>query len=176
MKTSAAPAGQSKSHPSILSAQDLFCVFEFTVLFSAGLGSLTAKQLDIDPANRWWWPFAGILLAGLLLWFVHPAIFEMFLASSMPIRILCTALMIFPMSFFMGMAFPLGILAIEKKPRGAIAWAWGMNGLFTNVGGIGAALLSIYLGFKITLLIALLSYIFAGLSFRRLGRLATEKT
>ncbi len=92
----------------------------------------------------------------------------------MPIRVTTAALMMFPISFFMGMAFPLGILAIEKKPRGAIAWAWGMNGLFTNIGGIGAALLSIYLGFKMTLLLALLIYALAGMSFRRLGRLANE--
>ena len=30
----------------------------FSVLFAAGLGSQSAKHLAINPANRWWWPFA----------------------------------------------------------------------------------------------------------------------
>ena len=70
------------------------------------------------------------------------------------------------------MALPLGILAIKNKPKGAIAWAWAMNGIFTTIGGLGAALISIHLGVKLTLLVALGIYLLAGLSFRRLRRFA----
>jgi spermidine synthase len=144
----------------------------FTMLLAAGLGSNAAKYLNVDPTNRWWIPFSGTIFFGALLWFLHPLVFDIFLAKSMPIRLLAEVIMIFPMSFFMGMALPLGILAIKNKPQGAIAWAWGMNGLFTTIGGLGAGLISLYLGFKITLLIAFAIYVIAGIAFGRLGALS----
>jgi hypothetical protein len=57
------------------------------------------------------------------------------------------------------MPFPLGILAISNQPRGAVAWAWGMNGIFTAVGGLLAALLSLEEGFTFTILVALACYV-----------------
>ncbi|MES1184145.1 MAG: hypothetical protein ABUL60_10035, partial [Myxococcales bacterium] len=94
------------------------------------------------------------------------------LASPLTLRILVAAVMIFPLSFFMGMCFPLGILAIQNKPRGAIAWAWGMNGLFTTIGGLGAALLAMFFGLRFTLLVAFGVYALAGVAFSRLRRFA----
>lgn len=140
----------------------------FTMLAAAGLGSNAANGLNISPTSRSWVPFAGTLLCGAVLLALYPSVNEAFLSSQMPVRILISALLIFPISFFMGMCLPLGILAIEKKPQGAIAWAWGMNGLFTTIGGLGAAVISMFVGFKITLLIALFIYICAGFAFRRL--------
>jgi len=144
----------------------------FTMLAAAGLGSNAANKLNVSPTSRSWLPFAGTLLCGGALLALYPSVSEAFLSAEMPIRILMSALMIFPISFFMGMCLPIGILAIEKKPRGAIAWAWGMNGLFTTIGGLGAAVLSMFLGFRVTLLIALAVYLLAGIAFRRLAALA----
>jgi hypothetical protein len=147
-----------------------YSVVIFTMLLAAGLGSRAAESLGIKPRIRAWVPFAGTLLFGGLLWLVHPHLFDSFMDANMAARIAVAMAMIFPMSFFMGMALPLGILAIERKPRGAIAWAWGMNGLFTTIGGIGCGLLSIFWGFKLTLLSALFVYVLAALSFHRLAR------
>ena len=61
------------------------------------------------------------------------------------------ALMMFPAGFFLGMPFPLGILTLEQRARGAVAWAWGMNGLFTVIGGILAVVCSLQWGFTVTL-------------------------
>jgi hypothetical protein len=81
-------------------------------------------------------------------------------------RILVSFLMIFPLGFFLGMPFPIGVLAIADKPRGAIAWAWGMNGLFTVVGGLGSVLLSLFIGFNAAIYTALSLYALALLIFR----------
>lgn len=144
----------------------------FTLLLAAGLGSLSAKRLHIDPVNRWWTPFGGLLVCGGLLWVVHPYLFDVCLAAPMTSRIVAAAGMLFPMSFFMGMPLPLGILAVERQPRGAVAWAWGMNGLFTVIGGLAAAVLSIFFGFKFTLTLAFALYVLAGLAFVRLRQVA----
>jgi len=76
--------------------------------------------------------------------------------------------MIFPLGFFLGMPFPLGILAIEAQPMGAIGWAWGMNGISTVVGGLASVVLSIFLGFKVSLVVGLAMYIIAFVSFLKM--------
>lgn len=61
-----------------------------------------------------------------------------------------------------------GILAIQNQPRGAIAWAWGMNGIFAAVGGLLSALLSLEEGFNVTILVALACYVAALSVFARM--------
>jgi hypothetical protein len=65
------------------------------------------------------------------------------------------------------MPFPLGILTLQHLPKGAVAWAWGMNGLFTVIGALASVILSITWGFQVTLLIASLQYVVASLAFAR---------
>lgn len=144
----------------------------FTMLAAAGIGSNAANVLKIAPSSRWWVPYVGTVVCGVILLMTAPAVSEQFLSAGIVGRLLVAALMIFPVSFFMGMCLPLGILAIESKPRGAIAWAWGMNGLFTTIGGLGAAVISMFWGFHTTLLIAFGIYVLAGLSFMRLRSFA----
>jgi hypothetical protein len=90
------------------------------------------------------------------------------LALELPGRAAVAALMIFPLGFFLGMPFPLGVLAIAHQPRGAIAWAWGMNGLFTVIGGLASVLLGLKLGFNFTIVIALALYACALAVFRKM--------
>jgi hypothetical protein len=56
------------------------------------------------------------------------------------------------------MPFPLGILAIQHQPRGAIAWAWGMNGLFTVIGGLASVVIGLEKGFNFAIVVALVLY------------------
>ena len=76
--------------------------------------------------------------------------------------------MMFPVGFFLGMPFPLGILAIANKPRPVVAWAWGMNGLFTVVGGFLSMLVSMAFGFNVAITFALALYAVAFGVFKRL--------
>lgn len=69
--------------------------------------------------------------------------------------------MVFPIAFFLGMPFPLGILELKLKPGGTVAWAWSMNGLFTTIGGVVSVLLARFIGFRLTLLAALAAYLLA---------------
>jgi hypothetical protein len=140
------------------------------MLLAAGLGSLSAERLDISPRRSWPVPFTGILLVGVLLSFVHGAIFGVFLAMPMAARIAVAVAMIFPLGFFMGMPLPLGILAIAQQPRGAVAWGWAMNGLFTVIGSLVATLGALCLGFELTLMVGFAIYVGAALAFLRLHR------
>jgi len=141
----------------------------FTMLLSAGIGSFSSKYIVNNHKNGWYVPFIGIILTALLIIIGNKYIFNIFLASSTPIRVLVCFLMIFPLGFFIGMPFPLGILGLETKPRGAIAWAWGINGLFTVIGGLSSVILSLIFGFRVSLSIALLLYLVAFALFPRLS-------
>ncbi len=144
----------------------------FTLLIAAGIGSGCSKKLGVGVANRWSWPFLGILISGMSLLILHPYIFDFFLASAPEIRVIVAAAVMFPLGFFLGMPFPLGILALQHQPRGSIAWAWGLNGLFTVIGGLASVLFSLLLGFKITLLAALTVYVIAFWLFSRFRQIS----
>ena len=145
-----------------------YSIVLFTMLLGAGIGSIASDRFKITPRFRWFVPFVGILLATTLLLTVYPIAREILLATSLTTRITASILFIFPVSFFLGMPFPLGILSLEQQPKGSIAWAWGMNGLFTVVGGLLGIASSIQWGFRITLWIACAIYALAFLIFSRI--------
>ncbi len=137
----------------------------FTMLCGAGLGSAASERLGIGPRQRWSRPFLAVIAIGLALVVWYPTIAGLVLAQPLAGRVALSGALLFPLGFFLGMPFPLGILAIENQPRGAVAWAWGMNGVFTVVGGLLSALLSLEKGFDFTLLVAISCYVAAASTF-----------
>lgn len=140
----------------------------FIMLLGAGIGSITSDRWRITPNNRWFVPFVGIFFSMAFMLVVYPVVRDFFLATSLPLRIGVSMVFIFPVGFFLGMPFPLGILSLEHQPRGFIAWAWGINGLFTVIGGLLGIVFSVQWGFNITLLIACAIYLVAFLVFTRI--------
>jgi spermidine synthase len=140
------------------------------MLIGAGIGSVSSRQIAGEGSPRWYIAFAGVVVSGLMIWIGYPRISAYFMADSTAVRILAAAGMILPMAFFMGMPFPLGILELEAKPRGAVAWAWSMNGLFATIGSVAAVLLSLWLGFRDTMLVAIGLYAVASVVFAALRR------
>jgi hypothetical protein len=133
------------------------------VLGGAGLGARSASGPGTRPS---WTPFAGIAASAglflLLAWLAFPRL----LASPAPIRAAAAALSILPLAFFMGMPFPAGVMRLGGAPPGAIAWAWGVNGLTTVMGGLASIVSSLFWGFRATLLLAILVYAVAAMAIR----------
>ena len=140
----------------------------FTFLFGAGLGSLASEKLRLRERNKTWVPFVGIVLAALLVVLAKTIVFDHLLELRTILRLIASVILIFPLAFFLGMPFPLGILTIEDKPEGTVAWAWALNGLFTVTGGIFCAIFSVYYGFIATMSVAVGVYIIAYISLKRL--------
>jgi len=141
----------------------------FVLLLASGLGSLASTKVAPTGTQMWRLPFAAIIVIGVLFTLIEPAVFHFGLAFQLSGRILVAALLIFPVGFFLGMPFPLGVLAIQSRPKGAIAWAWGMNGAFTVVGGVLSVVLSVLFGYTVTLLIAVALYLVAAVVYPRLS-------
>jgi spermidine synthase len=138
-----------------------YSVVIFVLLLAAGLGSFASEKLGVTLERRWTWPFVGVLAVGTLLLVVHAPVFQLFLAEPLGVRVTVAAVLIFPLGFFLGMPFPLGILAAARLPHGAVAWAWALNGVFTVAGGLLTAILSLFLGFATTIKVALGIYALA---------------
>jgi spermidine synthase len=140
----------------------------FAILLSAGIGSFASEKMGITAFRRWWIPFAGVLVTAAALIAAKTFVFDWFLTYPVLIRSLVAAILIFPLGFFLGMCFPLGVLGLRGRPNGAIAWAWAMNGLFTVVGGFISIIYSLYFGFQGALFIAMALYVLAWVMYPRL--------
>jgi len=147
----------------------------FTMLLGAGLGSVASEKLGIGVRTRWALPFIAIILLGAAILLAYPWAASLALALPLGGRMAIGALMIFPLGFFLGMPFPLGILAIANQPRGAIAWAWGMNGLFTVIGGLASVLISLEWGFTFAVTVALVLYAVAMFVFVALRNMVPRR-
>lgn len=143
------------------------------VLMCAGIGSLwTQRWLSRAPrddaaiASCIGWSVRAIVLA--LLWqFVVFAFVHAF-APDWPVavRALLGLLGVAPLAFAMGMPFPLGMARLARDAPAFVPWAWGLNGCASVIAAILAVMLSIALGLRATLLLALALYVFAAWVWR----------
>ncbi len=145
----------------------------FTFLAGAGLGSYFSHRWKFSPDRSWFIPFAGIVLYTCLFLLFYQPLFDSLLTADTRVRIGVSIIIILPLSFCLGMPFPLGILAVANQAKGAVAWGWAFNGLFTVVGGLASVLLSIYLGFQATLIIAGATYILGFIAYARMRQTAS---
>ena len=143
----------------------------FAFLLSAGVGSYVTDimKLHTKKLTRFI-PYLTIPVYGTcLLLFKEPLLYY-FLQWSFIMRMVAAFVMIVPLGFFMGMPFAIGIAGSHENGKGAVGWAWAINGLFTVLGGVCSIVLAIYVGFFNTLMIAFAIYILAGFLLPRFSR------
>ncbi len=129
------------------------------MLIFSGLGSMAANRLRLRFA---WGAILGIL--GLCL-AVLPAVILATIGWPLPVRLGLLALLIGPLSFALGMPFPLGLAEAGKTGRGFLPWAWALNGAFSVIATPMANLIATELGFRFLLGGAAVLYGLAWLSF-----------
>lgn len=146
----------------------------FAFLLSAGIGSYVTSITKLHE-NSWarFIPFILIPLYGIVLMTAKDPLLNYFLQWSIMVRISATVLLIFPLGFFLGMPFALGIAGSFGKGAGAVGWAWAVNGLFTVLGSIVCIVAAIYIGFTTTLMIAFATYLLAGILLPRFSQVET---
>ncbi|WP_163339143.1 hypothetical protein [Desulfopila sp. IMCC35008] len=140
----------------------------FIFLFSAGVGSMMSEKFDMYAPRRWPIVFGGIAVSALFIMAVQTWYFDTFLTMHISVRIVAASVLIFPLGLFLGMPFPLGVLSVRHQVPGTIAWAWAMNGLFTVIGGFLSVILSVQIGFRATVLVAVVMYLVAGIFFKNI--------
>ena len=134
-----------------------FLVFAGLGSFCCPLASRTSQKFGLHVAI----PAVIITLSLIALAYLLmlSPIFDHFITSPDPLKIVVSVVLIAPLAFFMGMPFPLGIERLRGHQSHLIAWAWGINGFASVVGAILAICLAIALGFTAVILIAVAIYI-----------------
>ena len=93
--------------------------------------------------------------------FVLPPIFTSLIVLPDFVRIIIAIALVFPLGWFMGQPFPLGLRIIEREKLGVIPWAWGVNGAASVLGSALALTLAIALGYRWTLFVGIGVYLAA---------------
>ncbi|MEN8186271.1 MAG: hypothetical protein ABFR05_03975 [Bacteroidota bacterium] len=127
------------------------------MLMSSGIGSYYSSKLKTD--RRTLMKITG-LISGLIL--IYTIFLGNILSSTVGLEIVSkiaiTFLSIAIPSFFMGMAFPLGLKMVDKIHESHVPWAWGINGCVTVISTTLAVILAVELGFMALMLFAALAY------------------
>ncbi len=139
----------------------------FTFLVGAGFGSLISSKIELTKRFPYF-PYLLIISFAIFTLVLTNFLFDSLLGFDVITRVIASVLIMLPLTIALGMPFPLGMLAIENKPTGTVAWAWAYNGLFTIIGGVFCSIAATYIGFTLTALIAVLAYCIGALAYGRL--------
>lgn len=132
-----------------------------TMLIGSGLGSFVSINFYKGSRKRLYIIFGIITILILMIGILNPYIFNSLVRLELHWRILISALIIFPLGFFMGMPFPVGISLILPTEKRFVAFAWAVNGFFSVIGTVSAIILAMIIGFKLVFILAAVIYIVA---------------
>ena len=132
----------------VLSLSVILCA----LLLGGGMGSLTSQRWTSDKART----VAGLAAAavvvyGLLLQLIQQPLISATLGADIRLRSLLTMLLLLPLGFALGIPFPTGLRAIGRRAEKFVPWMWGVNGLMSVVGSVGAMIIAKFWGFHATL-------------------------
>ncbi|MCE5240537.1 hypothetical protein LLH23_18920 [bacterium] len=127
-------------------------VILFALLLGGGLGSLISQRWGVARASR----VAGlatiaVVAYGVLLQHGQGPIVAATLGWDIRLRCLVTMLLLLPLGAALGMPFPTGLRAVGSHSPGFVPWMWGVNGLMSVVGSVGAMMIAKFWGFQTTL-------------------------
>jgi hypothetical protein len=128
----------------------------FVLLLASSLGSLSSQRL-----GRFLWALPLALAAFIAS---SASITGAFAASSTPVRIAVSTVMLFPSGFLMGMAFPAGI-RLAARDGAPTAWYWAINGAFSVISSVLAIFIAVFWGVTATLVTGLSVYVAALIAF-----------
>ena len=126
------------------------------ILFFSSVGGLASRHWG-DGAK-----IASIPLVAILLVVYPPVldgVFSEFQGNSLAFRIVASLVTLAPLFFLMGVPFPYGMTLIRRTATDAhVALVYAVSGAFGTVGVTLSALLAVYYGFQVALLVGLALY------------------
>ena len=133
----------------------------FSILVFGGLGAFFSRRISLEARRSVAATALGVAalvaLSILFLRFGLPWLLGLGFAA----RIAAGILVLAPVSFALGLPFPLGIRALERDAPELVPWAWAGNACMTVVGSILCQVVSIAAGFSTALWLAFFCYLLA---------------
>jgi len=148
----------------------LMSLLLFSGLGAGWSGRITEQNLEVGIRNA----VIGIIITALVYIFALPPIFRALITLPDAVRILMTVVLVFPLGWFMGQPFPLGLRIVEREGLGVIPWAWGVNGAASVLGSALAVTLAIGIGYRMTLFVGVMVYLIAWLVVNLLKKLTAN--
>ena len=136
------------------------------MLIFSGLGSMAAGRLRLRAA---WFVILGLLIVTVL---ALPAVMLTTLGWPLALRLIVLLILLAPLSFALGMPFPMGLGEAGKTGAGFLPWAWALNGAFSVIATPLANLIATEFGFRWLILAAILLYALAWISFPKAAEAA----
>ncbi|MBS0559930.1 MAG: hypothetical protein JSR21_07745 [Proteobacteria bacterium] len=135
------------------------------MLVFSGLGSLLADRLGGQPRRA-----MGVAVAVVVGWTVAvAALLQPAMLGSLDwpwaVRAALVLVAAAPLSFALGLPFPLGLGAVGERSASMLPWAWGLNGAFSVLSTPLANLAAREFGFSRVLVGGALLYVLAALAF-----------
>ncbi|MFH1875807.1 MAG: hypothetical protein ABH865_02840 [Candidatus Omnitrophota bacterium] len=138
----------------------------FALLLSSGIGSYLTQKAGDAIIKKTIIACSLLLLCTLLIFgILTPIILAMFQGSSTIVRICIAVGMLFPLGFFMGMPFPLGMKLAATRSASIVPWFWGINGAASVCASVFAIVISLCLGISATFWAGFLCYMVAFIMF-----------
>lgn len=124
----------------------------FTLLLSSGIGSFSTQSIKSPADIKILTPKRILLLLATLAIFglLTPQALGLFEGSTRITRIMISVAILFPLGFFMGMAFPLGMKLASQKKKSLTPWLWGVNGATSVLASVLAVAIALSLGISIS--------------------------
>jgi hypothetical protein len=126
-------------------------VILFTLLLFSGIGSYAIKPSRLTPRQCIQLP-ALLCLLLVITGTALPAVMEHFAHLPVSGRMMLAVMALVPVSFFMGMMFPLGVHLGEIRKAALLPWFWAINGVASVVASVAAIILSMQFGIQFTYL------------------------
>ncbi len=133
-----------------------------SLLFFSGIGSFFSDRIFNTEGGVM---KTVIIICGIILLysFFLDKLFSFCIHYQLHLKIMLVVIFIAPPAFFMGMPFPKGLSLLEDRDGSSLPIAWGVNGFFSVISIITAAIFAIIYGYRFVLLIAVICYITAGI-------------
>lgn len=140
----------------------------FSILIFTGLGSVfSARWLKFVDAKVWLVPIGlAVLVVGVI--FGSPALVQHGIALPLPVRIAIAVVILAPFGLLLGVPFAYGIRLLNTFNVTMIPWAWAVNASCTVVGSILTVIVSMALGFRVVMALAVVIYFIAFAAVSRL--------
>ena len=142
------------------------------ILISSGTGSILSGRFRLLRSN---YTLIVIACIVLLYSFVYPILMDMISPFSLLSKILLICISLFPVGFFMGIPFPMGIKILGKNHAGLIPLAWAVNACLSVIAPVISVMVALELGFRAVLWFGSLAYFSAFISLTFLPHRSLEQ-
>ncbi len=139
----------------------------FSLILATGLGSLVSNRLNIASSRGMlvWGLIVVVYLLCLQQWLTD--VFHATTARDLSVRISISLVVVIPLGFLLGFAFPTGMKLVEAVDNEPTPWFWGINGATSVLASVLAVMLSMSMGIRVTMLLSSVCYaVLIPISFR----------